>query len=131
MKELLKPIISSIVLLLLTVGCEDEASDQHQDESSSSTSMTLDTLFEGKKITQKESKVSVGLINVPCGGFGDIVNCKTFSDYLKSWYPNMQIRICTSSIQKFQSIGIQTKQLIELVAKNIYDKKNLTYSKII
>lgn len=80
------------------------------------------SLFEGKRITKKESNVKVGLINVPCGGFGDIVNCKTFSNYLKTWYPNIKVKICTSSINKFKSIGIPTKELIELVAKNIYDK---------
>ena len=50
------------------------------------------SLFEGKRITKKESNVKVGLINVPCGGFGDIVNCKTFSDYLKSWYSNINVK---------------------------------------
>ena len=42
------------------------------------------TLFEGKRITKRETNVKVGLINVPCGGFGDIVNCKTFSNYFQS-----------------------------------------------
>ena len=41
---------SFIVLLLLTVGCEDEGAEQPQDEDSLSTSMTLDTLFEGKSV---------------------------------------------------------------------------------
>ena len=72
------------------------------------------TLFEGSKITAKDSKISVALINIPCGGFGDVVNCKTFSDYLKEWYPNMKVKICTSAIDKFKSLGIKTGDLLEL-----------------
>ena len=49
------------------------------------------SFLEGVKLLPKDSKVKVGLINVPCAGFGDIINCKTFSEYLKSWYPNMKI----------------------------------------
>uniref|UniRef100_A0A6C0BS30 Glycosyltransferase n=1 Tax=viral metagenome TaxID=1070528 RepID=A0A6C0BS30_9ZZZZ len=80
------------------------------------------SLFEGLKIEKKDSKLSVALINIPCGGFGDIVNCKTFSDYLKQWYPNMKVSICTAAINKFKSLGIKTKDLIELEAIKIYDE---------
>ena len=42
---------SIILSLLLIIGCEDEAGDEHQQEDSSlSTSMTLDTLFEGSTV---------------------------------------------------------------------------------
>lgn len=78
------------------------------------------TLFEGDKISKKESGVSVALINIPCGGFGDIVNCKTFSDYLKEWYPFMKVSICTSAIDKFKSLGISTKDLVEILPIKIY-----------
>jgi hypothetical protein len=74
------------------------------------------TLFQGLKITNKDSKISVALINIPCGGFGDVVNCKTFSDYLKEWYPSMKVKICTSAINKFKSLGIKTGDLLELKA---------------
>jgi len=73
-------------------------------------------LFEGLKLTNKDSKISVALINIPCGGFGDVVNCKTFSDYLKEWYPSMKVKICTSAINKFKSLGIKTGDLLELKA---------------
>ena len=80
------------------------------------------TLFEGHKIEKKHSNVKVGLINVACNGFGDIINCKTFSDYLKLWYPNMKFTICTSSPNKFKSLGISTKNLLELEAIKVYDE---------
>ena len=28
--------------------------------------------------------ISIGLFNIPCAGFGDIIVCKTFYDYLKA-----------------------------------------------
>jgi len=79
------------------------------------------TLLEGKKLSKSDSKIHVGLANIPCGGFGDIVNCKTFSDYLREWYPNMKVTICTSSIDKFKSLGIKTKDLLKLksIEKNV------------
>ena len=72
------------------------------------------TLFEGHKLKPSESNISVLLVNIPCNGFGDIINCKTFSDYLKEWYPNMKTSICTTSVDKFKSLGLNTKDLIEL-----------------
>ena len=32
------------------------------------------TLLEGNKLSKSDSKIHVGLVNIPCGGFGDIVN---------------------------------------------------------
>lgn len=72
------------------------------------------TLLEGNKLSKSDSKIHVGLVNIPCGGFGDIVNCKTFSDYLREWYPNMKVTICTSSIDKFKSLGLKTGDLLKL-----------------
>ena len=40
-------------------------------------------LFSKIRLSQKDSNVKIGLINVACAGFGDIINCKTFSEYLK------------------------------------------------
>ena len=80
------------------------------------------SFYEGKKLLPKESKIKVGLINIPCGGFGDIVNCKTFADYLKEWYPTMKVTICTAAISKFKSLGMKTKDLVELKAKKVWDK---------
>ena len=59
-----------------------------------------------KEFKKEFSKVSVGLFNIPCGGFGDIIVCKTFYDYLKSWYPNMNVNICTSDPEKYDQLGV-------------------------
>ena len=78
------------------------------------------TFFEKTKILPKDTKVNVGLINVPCGGFGDIVCCKIFSNYLKEWYPKMKVTICTAAIDKFKSLKIPTKDLVKLKARVDY-----------
>ena len=50
---------------------------------------------------------------------GDVVNCKTFSDYLR--HGILYVTICTSSIDKFKSLGLKTKDLIRLksIEKNV------------
>ena len=35
------------------------------------------------KFINKYSKIHIGLINIPCSGFGDIINCSLFYQYLK------------------------------------------------
>ena len=79
------------------------------------------TLCEGHKLSKSDSNIHVGLVNIPCGGFGDVVNCKTFSDYLKEWYPNIKVTICTSSIDKFKSLGLKIEDLLKLksIEKNV------------
>ena len=69
------------------------------------------------KIENKYSKVHVGLINIPCSGFGDIVNCSLFYQYLKEWYPNIKVSICTSEIDKFKTLKIKGLKFIELKSK--------------
>ena len=39
----------------------------------------------------------IGLFNIPCGGFGDVIVCQTFSEYLRSWYPNATVTVCTTT----------------------------------
>jgi hypothetical protein len=62
----------------------------------------------------KNNKLRIALINIPCGGFGDIIVCQTFSEYLQQWYPMHEIIICTTSIHKFKSLGIDTRKFIEI-----------------
>jgi len=76
------------------------------------------SIEEGRKLTIK-TKLRIALINIPCGGFGDIIVCQTFYDYLKTWYPHHDIIICTTSIQKFKVLGIDTKKIIEISVKGI------------
>jgi len=73
-------------------------------------------LQEGKPLVKK-NKVRIGLINVPCGGFGDIIVCHTFYEYLKEWYPQHQVVICTTALDKFKKLGIRTTSFVEILSK--------------
>ena len=70
------------------------------------------------KFINKYSKIHIGLINIPCSGFGDIINCSLFYQYLKQWYPNIKVTICTSEIDKFKSLKLKGLKFIELKSKN-------------
>lgn len=65
-------------------------------------------LGENKNVEQKHyNNIKIGLFNTPCAGFGDIIVCKTFYDYLKKWYPNASITICTTTPAKYNDLGIK------------------------
>ena len=60
-----------------------------------------------EKLQRKEyNNIKIGLINTPCAGFGDIIVCKTFYDYLKQWYPTAKVSICTTTPSKYKDLGI-------------------------
>ena len=64
-------------------------------------------LFENKQIEKKHyQKIKVGLFNIPCGGFGDIIICKTMYDYIKDWYPDIHVSICSSTPEKYKDLGV-------------------------
>lgn len=63
-------------------------------------------------------KIKIGLFNVPCGGFGDIIVTKTFHDYLKEWYPSSHISICTTGPQKYQQLGLKNTKIFKMVRKD-------------
>jgi hypothetical protein len=50
--------------------------------------------------------INVGIFNVPCGGFGDIIACKTFADYMRAWFPHCNITVCTTNTDGYRSLGI-------------------------
>ena len=52
------------------------------------------------------NNMKIGLINTPCAGFGDIIVCKTFYDYLNEWYPTAKVSICTTSPKKYKDLGV-------------------------
>ena len=74
--------------------------------------MTFLGNFKKRDIFKKEDTkgLRIGLFNVPCGGFGDVIVCQTFSEYLKSWYPNAKVTICTTTPDKFKSLGINVNK---------------------
>lgn len=79
-------------------------------------------LFLDKKISPSHCKnMKIGLLNVPCGGFGDVIICKTFYDYLKMWYKNAKVYICTNDIDKFKTIKSEVNTMIKLTEKNNED----------
>ena len=79
-------------------------------------------LFINKKINNLHSKnINIGLLNVPCGGFGDVIICKTFYDYLTNWYKNANVYICTNDIDKFKTIKANVKNMIKLKEKKEED----------
>lgn len=76
-----------------------------------------------QKIEKKHyNKIKIGLFNVPCGGFGDIIVTKTFHDYLKEWYPGSNISICTTGPKKYSDLGLKNTKIYQLVRK---DRSNL------
>ena len=46
-------------------------------------------------------------MNNPCAGYGDIIACKTFYDYLKTWYSGINVTICTSTPSKFKELNVR------------------------
>ena len=79
-------------------------------------------LFMNKKILPKHSKnMNIALLNVPCGGFGDVIICKIFYEYLKNWYKNVNVYICTNDIDKFKEIKSDVKSMIHLKEKKKED----------
>ena len=74
---------------------------------------------ENKEIKRENYKgVKIGLFNTPCAGFGDIIVCKTFYDYLNKWYPGASITICTTTPTKYGDLGIKGN------IYKLYNKKN-------
>ena len=74
---------------------------------------------EKDKLERKHyQKLSIGLFNVPCGGFGDIIVTKTFHDYLKEWYPSLKISICTTAPQKYNDLGVGGIKFHKLIRKD-------------
>jgi len=76
--------------------------------------------FEKQKIKIKYNdykNIHIGLINIPCEGFGDIVNCGLFYQNLKLWYPKIRITICTSELYKYKTLKFTGLKFIELIKK--------------
>ena len=74
--------------------------------------------YSTKQLSSEHSKdISIGLFNVPCGGFGDIIVTKTFHDYLKEWYPSAKVYICTTGPDKYHQLGIKD-QIYRLIRKD-------------
>ena len=74
---------------------------------------------DNKKIQRSNyNNIRIGLFNVPCGGFGDIIVTKTFHDYLKEWYPTANVSICTTGPQKYKDLGLKNTKIYHMVRKD-------------
>ena len=72
----------------------------------------------GKKVKNIHYKnIKLGLINVPCGGYGDVIKCIKIYEYVKRWYPGIDVTILSASQQKFRNLGIKEK-IINIKNKN-------------
>ena len=82
-------------------------------------------LYNEKKhtITKDDYKhLKIGLFNIPCNGFGDVITCHKFYEYLKQWYPGIDVTIYTTTKEKFEMLGVKG-DIIDLLINN----KNVTF----
>ena len=62
----------------------------------------------GNKVTKKHyQNLKIGLVNVACMGYGDIIKCIKLYEYLRKWYPGSTIQILSSSKYKFRNLGFK------------------------
>ena len=81
-------------------------------------------LYNDKKhtITKDDYKdLKIGLFNIPCNGFGDVITCHIFYEYLKQWYPGIDVTIYTTAKDKFEMLGAKGT-IIDL----LFNNKNIT-----
>tara|TARA_A100001015_G_scaffold320944_1_gene449275 strand:- start:1563 stop:2906 length:1344 start_codon:yes stop_codon:yes gene_type:complete len=72
----------------------------------------------GEKVQKKHYKnIKLGLINVPCGGYGDVIKCIKIYEYIKRWYPGIDVTILSASQEKFRNLGIKN-EIIDIKHKN-------------
>ena len=84
-----------------------------------------------KKIKKEDyNGVKIGLINTPCAGFGDIIVCKTFYDYLNKWYPESKISICTTTPMKYKDLGVDGNIYKLYNKKDNSDSECIDYDKL-
>lgn len=85
-----------------------------------------------KKIKKQDyNGIKIGLINTPCAGFGDIIVCKTFYDYLNDWYPDAKVSICTTTPMKYKDLGVDGN-IYKLYNKNDNsDSECIDYDKLV
>ena len=62
----------------------------------------------------KNVKLKILLLNAPCNGFGDVVFAMKLRDYLIEWYPSCTIKIASTKIDNFKSLGEKDENLYQL-----------------
>ena len=80
----------------------------------------------GDKIERKHyNNLKIGLVNVPCGGYGDVIKCIKIFTYLKKWYPGANVQILSASKEKFRNLGIK-EPIIDIKHKKYKDDHECT-----
>ena len=75
-------------------------------------------LYKDDKILPRHYKgIKIGLFNIPCAGFGDVILCKSFYDFIKKWYRGVDVTICTTAPEKYNDLGVKG-QILKLQTKN-------------
>ena len=70
-----------------------------------------------KRVNKSHYKdIKMGLINIPCGGYGDVIKCIKIYQYIKNWYPGIDVTILSASQQKFRNLGIK-EEIIDIKHK--------------
>lgn len=71
-----------------------------------------------KKPKSSEMKgFKVLLLNAPCMGFGDVVFAIKLATYINNWYPDAELKIATTKVDNFLSLGVPSDNLYLLKGK--------------
>lgn len=76
----------------------------------------LTEFYRGRKLHKNNytKRVRVALINIPCGGFGDIIFAQKISKYLLEWY-GIQAEIFTTYPEAHIKLGENPKNIIKSI----------------
>jgi len=66
------------------------------------------------KIVENMPEISIVILCNPCNGFGDIIFAFKLKKYLNQWYPFANIKIASTAVHNFLTIGEDPNSLIEL-----------------
>jgi hypothetical protein len=66
------------------------------------------------KIVENMPHLSILILCNPCNGFGDIIFSFKLKKYLNQWYPFATVKIASTTINSFLTIGEDISSLIEL-----------------
>lgn len=66
------------------------------------------------KIVENMPHLSILILCNPCNGFGDIIFAFKLKKYLNQWYPFATVKIASSTVKSFLTIGEDPNSLIEL-----------------
>jgi len=78
--------------------------------------LLLKKISDKVKIVENMPSLSILILCNPCNGFGDIIFAFKLKKYLTQWYPFADIKIASTMISNFLTIGEDPNSLIQLVS---------------